>query len=64
TARNETNNNAGIEINANVGKAGQEKAFDHEYILLPFMPSSTQSLDDKDAGDVPDKGDEGVSKGS
>nr|GEU30850.1 hypothetical protein [Tanacetum cinerariifolium] len=38
----------------------QEKASDHEYILLPFMPSSTQSSDDKDAGDVPDKGDEGV----
>nr|GEU30614.1 hypothetical protein [Tanacetum cinerariifolium] len=40
----------------------QKKASDHEYILLPFMPSSTQSSDDKDAGDVPDKGDEGVSK--
>nr|GFC09103.1 retrovirus-related Pol polyprotein from transposon TNT 1-94 [Tanacetum cinerariifolium] len=45
-------------------KAFREKASDHEYILLPFMPSSTQSSDDKDAGDVPDKGDEGVSKGS
>nr|GEX54754.1 hypothetical protein [Tanacetum cinerariifolium] len=53
-----------IEINANAGKAGQEKASDHEYILLPFMPSSTQISDDKDAGDVPDKGDKGVSKGS
>nr|GEZ86178.1 hypothetical protein [Tanacetum cinerariifolium] len=28
------------------------------------MPSSTQSSDDKDVGAVPDKGDEGVSKGS
>nr|GEZ02310.1 uncharacterized mitochondrial protein AtMg00810-like [Tanacetum cinerariifolium] len=64
TAGNQTNNNAGIEINANAGKAGQEKAYDHEYILLPIMPSSTQSLDNKDAGEVPDKGDEGVSKGS
>nr|GEU92861.1 putative ribonuclease H-like domain-containing protein [Tanacetum cinerariifolium] len=58
TAGNQTNNGAGIEINANVRKAGQEKASDHEYILLPFMPSSTQSSNDKDAGEVPDKGDE------
>nr|GEW85169.1 putative ribonuclease H-like domain-containing protein [Tanacetum cinerariifolium] len=64
TAENQTNNGAGIEINANVRKAGQEKASDHEYILLPFMPSSTQSSNDKDAGEVPDKEDEGVSKGS
>nr|GEX36755.1 hypothetical protein [Tanacetum cinerariifolium] len=60
TARNQTNNDACIEINTNAGKAGQKKAFDHEYILLPIMPSSTQSSDDKDAGEV----DEGVSKGS
>nr|GEU95939.1 uncharacterized mitochondrial protein AtMg00810-like [Tanacetum cinerariifolium] len=46
--------NASIEINVNAWQAGQEKASDHEYILLPFMPSlsplslSTQSLDDKD----------------
>nr|GEZ85392.1 putative reverse transcriptase, RNA-dependent DNA polymerase [Tanacetum cinerariifolium] len=53
------------EIHDNVGQAGQEKASDHEYILLPFMPSlSTQSLDDKDVDEVPSKGDEGVSKGS
>nr|GFD23333.1 hypothetical protein [Tanacetum cinerariifolium] len=64
TAGNQTNNNASIEINANAGKARQEKAFDHEYILLPFVPSSTQSLDNKDVGDVLDKEDEGVSKGS
>nr|GEZ07163.1 copia protein [Tanacetum cinerariifolium] len=66
TARNQTNDDAGIEINGNAGQAGQEKASDHEYILLPFMPFnsplslSTQSLDDKDAGVVPSKGDEGV----
>nr|GFD15612.1 hypothetical protein [Tanacetum cinerariifolium] len=60
TARNQTNNDACIEINTNAGKAGQKKASDHEYILLPIMPSSTQSSDDKDAGEV----DEGVSKGS
>nr|GEV42029.1 hypothetical protein [Tanacetum cinerariifolium] len=51
-------------------KAFKEKASDHEYILLPFMPShsplssSTQSSDDKDADEAPGKGDEGVSKGS
>nr|GFD06782.1 hypothetical protein [Tanacetum cinerariifolium] len=70
TTGNQTLNNIGIEINVNAGQAGQEKASDHEYILLPFMPShsplssSTQSLDDKDADEVPGKGDEGVSKGS
>nr|GEV76310.1 hypothetical protein [Tanacetum cinerariifolium] len=40
-------------------QAGQEKAYDHEYILLPFMPSSTQSSDDKDANKVPGRGEEG-----
>nr|GEU68600.1 putative reverse transcriptase, RNA-dependent DNA polymerase [Tanacetum cinerariifolium] len=64
TVGNQTNNDVGIEINANAGKAGQEKASDHEYILLPFVPSSTQSSDDKDAGDVPDNEDDDVSKGS
>nr|GEW93927.1 uncharacterized mitochondrial protein AtMg00810-like [Tanacetum cinerariifolium] len=39
----------------------EEKASDHEYILLSFMPSlSTQSSDDKDADEVPCKGNEGV----
>ncbi|GKB30243.1 retrovirus-related pol polyprotein from transposon TNT 1-94, partial [Tanacetum coccineum] len=70
TAGNQTNNDAGIKIDVNSGQAGQEKASDHEYILLPFMPansplsSSTQSLDDKDADEVLGKGDEGVSEGS
>nr|GEV10784.1 putative ribonuclease H-like domain-containing protein [Tanacetum cinerariifolium] len=46
-------------------QAGQAKASDHEYILLPFMPSlSTQMSDDNDADEVPGKGDEDVSKGS
>nr|GEU84373.1 putative ribonuclease H-like domain-containing protein [Tanacetum cinerariifolium] len=59
-----------IEINVNAGQAGQEKASDHEYILLLFMPShsplfsSSQSSDDNDANEVPGKGHEGVSKGS
>nr|GEU88759.1 hypothetical protein [Tanacetum cinerariifolium] len=67
---NQTNDNAGIEINVNTGQAGQEKPFDHEYILLLFMPSylplslRTQSSDDNDADEAPGKGDEGVSKGS
>nr|GEW64463.1 hypothetical protein [Tanacetum cinerariifolium] len=51
-------------------KAFREKSSDHEYILLPFMPShsplssSIQSSDDKDADEAPGKGDESVSKGS
>nr|GEU36278.1 putative reverse transcriptase domain-containing protein [Tanacetum cinerariifolium] len=52
------------------GQARQEKASDHEYILLSLMPShsplslSIQSSEDKDAYEVPGKGDEGVIKGS
>nr|GEX63923.1 retrovirus-related Pol polyprotein from transposon TNT 1-94 [Tanacetum cinerariifolium] len=66
TVGNQTNDDAGLEINVNVGQDGQEKASDHEYILLPFMPShaplssSIQSSDDKDVDEAPDKGDEGV----
>ncbi|GKE57503.1 putative ribonuclease H-like domain-containing protein, partial [Tanacetum coccineum] len=41
TAGNQTNGDAGIETNVNAGQAGQEKASDHEYILLPFMPSNS-----------------------
>ncbi|GKB98962.1 putative ribonuclease H-like domain-containing protein [Tanacetum coccineum] len=54
TAGNQTNGDACIETNVNAGQAGQEKASDHEYILLPLMLSnfplslSTQSTDDKD----------------
>ncbi|GKE68633.1 putative ribonuclease H-like domain-containing protein [Tanacetum coccineum] len=68
TTRNQTNGDAGIETNVNTGQAGKEKAFDHEYILLPLMlsnsplSSSTQSIDDKDADEVPDKGDDDVSQ--
>ncbi|GJV70758.1 putative ribonuclease H-like domain-containing protein [Tanacetum coccineum] len=64
TTGNQTNGDAGIETNVNAGQAGQEKASDHEYILLPLMlsnsplSSSTQSTDDKDADEVPDKGDD------
>ncbi|GJY58667.1 putative ribonuclease H-like domain-containing protein [Tanacetum coccineum] len=65
TIGNQTNDDAGIEANDNTGQARQEKAVDHEYILLPFLTSdslSTQSSDDKDADEVPGKGDEGVNK--
>ncbi|GJY63865.1 hypothetical protein Tco_0465325 [Tanacetum coccineum] len=68
TAENQTNGDAGIETNVNAGQAGLEKASDHEYILLPLMPSnsplssSTQSSDDKDTDEVPSKGDDDVNK--
>ncbi|GJT69499.1 ribonuclease H-like domain-containing protein [Tanacetum coccineum] len=64
TAGNQTNGDAGIETNVNAGQAGQEKASDNEYILLPLMlsnsplSSSTQSTYDKDTDKVPDKGDD------
>ncbi|GJT17717.1 putative ribonuclease H-like domain-containing protein [Tanacetum coccineum] len=66
TAGNQTNNDASIETNINAGQAGQEKASDHEYILLPFMPSdsplssSNQNSKDKDVDDESGKGDEGL----
>ncbi|GJZ93648.1 putative ribonuclease H-like domain-containing protein [Tanacetum coccineum] len=41
TTGNQTNDDKGIETNINAGKAGQEKESDHEYILLPFMPSDS-----------------------
>ncbi|GJW72344.1 putative ribonuclease H-like domain-containing protein [Tanacetum coccineum] len=55
TARNQTNGDACIETNVNAGQAGQEKASEHEYILLPLMlsnsplSSSSQSTDNTDA---------------
>nr|GEV75858.1 hypothetical protein [Tanacetum cinerariifolium] len=70
TIGNQTNDDVCIEINVNAGKARQEKASDHEFILLPFMnsnsplSSSTQSSDDKDTNEVPGKGDKGVSERS
>ncbi|GJU01236.1 retrovirus-related pol polyprotein from transposon TNT 1-94 [Tanacetum coccineum] len=68
TIGNQTNGDAGIETNVNVGQAGQEKASDHEYILLPLMlsnsplSSSSQSTDNKDADEVPGKGDDDLSE--
>nr|GEW34778.1 hypothetical protein [Tanacetum cinerariifolium] len=70
TTGNQTNYDAAIKINVNARQAGQEKASNHEYILLSFMPSnsplslSTQSSNDKDADEVPSKRDEGLSKRS
>ncbi|GJT25910.1 retrovirus-related pol polyprotein from transposon TNT 1-94 [Tanacetum coccineum] len=46
----------------------KEKAYDHEYILLPLMlsnsplSSSSQSINNKDADEVPGKGDDGLSE--
>ncbi|GKC56788.1 putative ribonuclease H-like domain-containing protein, partial [Tanacetum coccineum] len=54
-AGNQTNGDAAIETNVNAGQARQEKASNHEYILLPLMlsntllSSSSQSTDNKDA---------------
>ncbi|GJV92704.1 putative ribonuclease H-like domain-containing protein [Tanacetum coccineum] len=68
TAGNQTNGDAGIETNVNAEQAGQEKASDHEYILLPLMlsnsplSSSSQSTDNKDADEVPGKGDDDLSE--
>nr|GEW11448.1 hypothetical protein [Tanacetum cinerariifolium] len=53
-----TYNDAVIEINVNARQAGQEKAFDRKYILLPLIPfhlplsSSTQSSDNKVADEI------------
>ncbi|GKE01376.1 putative ribonuclease H-like domain-containing protein, partial [Tanacetum coccineum] len=55
----------GYSINS---KAFEEKASDHEYILLPLMLSnsplfsSSQSIDNKDADEVPGKGDDDLSE--
>ncbi|GKG04552.1 hypothetical protein Tco_0314939, partial [Tanacetum coccineum] len=57
-----------IETNVNAGQAGQEKASDHEYILLPLMlsnsplSSSSQSTYNKDADEVRGKGDDDLSE--
>ncbi|GKA50383.1 retrovirus-related pol polyprotein from transposon TNT 1-94, partial [Tanacetum coccineum] len=55
TAENQTNGDAGIETNVNAGQVGQEKASDHEYIF-------SQSTDNKDADEIPEKGDDDLSE--
>nr|GEV30238.1 putative reverse transcriptase, RNA-dependent DNA polymerase [Tanacetum cinerariifolium] len=59
TTRNQTNNDASIKLHDNAGQARQKKASDHEYLLLPFMPSNSPL----DANEVPNKGDEGEEAG-
>ncbi|GKC29515.1 hypothetical protein Tco_1036809 [Tanacetum coccineum] len=55
TAGNQTNGDAGIETNVNAGQGRQEKASDHEYIF-------SQSTYNKDADEVPGKGDDDLSE--
>ncbi|GJY99472.1 putative ribonuclease H-like domain-containing protein [Tanacetum coccineum] len=56
TAGNQTNGDAGIETNVNAVHAGQEKASDHEYILLAFLTSDSQGLKSLDDEFVDDAG--------
>ncbi|GJU19754.1 putative ribonuclease H-like domain-containing protein [Tanacetum coccineum] len=53
TAGNQTNDDACIKTNDNAGQARQEKAADHEYILLPFLTSdsSISGTDDQERTD-------------
>ncbi|GJR39453.1 putative ribonuclease H-like domain-containing protein [Tanacetum coccineum] len=44
TVGNQTNDDACIETNVNAVQTGQEKASNHEYILLPFLTSNSQGL--------------------
>ncbi|GKG30700.1 hypothetical protein Tco_0423188, partial [Tanacetum coccineum] len=68
TTGNQTNGDTGIETNVNAVQVGQERASDHEYILLPLMLSNSplssisQSTDNKDADEVPRKGDDDLSE--
>ncbi|GJY63537.1 ribonuclease H-like domain-containing protein [Tanacetum coccineum] len=68
TTGNQTNSDVVIETNVNAGQARQEKASDYEYILLPLMLSnsplfsSSWSRDNKDADEVPGKGDDDLSE--
>ncbi|GKB64119.1 putative ribonuclease H-like domain-containing protein [Tanacetum coccineum] len=41
SARNRTNDNAGLETNSDAGQAGKEKTPDQEYILLPLLHTSS-----------------------
>ncbi|GJR96802.1 putative ribonuclease H-like domain-containing protein [Tanacetum coccineum] len=68
TTGNQTNGDAVIETNVNAWQVGQGKASDHEYILLPLMlsnsllSSSSQSIDNKDADEVPGKGNDDLTE--
>ncbi|GJT60447.1 putative ribonuclease H-like domain-containing protein [Tanacetum coccineum] len=50
TAGNQTNSDTGIETNVNARQAGQEKASDHEYLLLPLMLSNSPLSSKKEGG--------------
>ncbi|GJV47851.1 putative ribonuclease H-like domain-containing protein, partial [Tanacetum coccineum] len=57
---NQTNGDAGIETNVNTVQTGQEKASNHEYILLLFFTSDSQgpkSSDDEFVNDARKKND-------
>ncbi|GJR45336.1 putative ribonuclease H-like domain-containing protein [Tanacetum coccineum] len=56
TARNQTNDDAGIETNVNAVQTRQEKASNHEYILLPFLTSDSQGPKSSDDEFVDDAG--------
>ncbi|GJU96924.1 putative ribonuclease H-like domain-containing protein [Tanacetum coccineum] len=60
TTGNQTNDDAGIETNVNAVPTGQEKASNHEYILLPFLTFDSQgpkSSDDEVVDDARKKND-------
>ncbi|GKB72186.1 hypothetical protein Tco_0933598, partial [Tanacetum coccineum] len=56
TAGNQTNDDASIETNVNAMQTGQEKATNHEYILLPFLTYDSQGLKSSDDEFVDDAG--------
>ncbi|GKD95465.1 retrovirus-related pol polyprotein from transposon TNT 1-94, partial [Tanacetum coccineum] len=56
TTGNQTNGDAGIETNVNVGQTRHEKASNHEYILLPFFTSDSQGPKSSDDEFVDDAG--------
>ncbi|GJZ48028.1 putative ribonuclease H-like domain-containing protein [Tanacetum coccineum] len=56
TVGNQTNDDAGIETNVNAVQTGQEKASNHEYILLPFLTSDSQGPKSSDDEFVDDAG--------
>ncbi|GJT81308.1 putative ribonuclease H-like domain-containing protein [Tanacetum coccineum] len=59
-AGNQTNDDADIEKNVNAVQTRQEKASNHEYILLPFLTYDSQGLkssDDEFVGDARKKND-------
>ncbi|GJX57572.1 retrovirus-related pol polyprotein from transposon TNT 1-94 [Tanacetum coccineum] len=56
SAGNQTNDDAGIETNVNAVQTGQEKASNHEYILLPFLTSDSQGPKSSDDEFVDDAG--------